>query len=107
MNVRPTSTGPSQSDASALRRASQASEVTPEAAESNRPKAERTDQVELSDTARALSATRKSESTSELSPDRLKGIMARLARGFYDRPEVQDRILERLAADLENDPPGS
>lgn len=106
MNVRPTTSGPiSKNDASAIKRAS----VPPGADghEAPRPGLNASDQVELSQAARDLSAARRQESASALSPERLKEITSRIAGGYYDRPEVNDRILERLAAELENDVPGA
>jgi hypothetical protein len=101
MNIRPTSTPASfPGDAGALKRA------TPGAREKDcadaAPETPRVDAVELSQDALTLQAGRDATASSEIAPERLKSVLDRISSGYYDRPEIRDRILERLASDLEN-----
>jgi hypothetical protein len=54
--------------------------------------------VDLSAAARELLAREGAEMppTRQLSPERLQQIARRIAEGHYDRPEVLDRVAERL-----------
>ena len=72
--------------------------------------AARSDSVELSEAARALAnggveATGKVEG-STLSPDRLRTISERINSGFYDRPEIQNQIADKIAQDIRANPNG-
>ena len=57
------------------------------------------DRVELSDAARAL-AEPGAAAGSQIDPERLRAVLARLADGHYDSAEVRDAIARRLVADL-------
>jgi hypothetical protein len=35
-----------------------------------------------------------------MEPDRLREILERIAQGYYERPEVQDAVLRKLAREL-------
>ena len=50
------------------------------------------------DQARKVTAT-----VSQLSPARLKQVLERMSRSFYDRAEIRDEVLRRLSDDLEAD----
>jgi hypothetical protein len=78
-------------------------EDKPAATEGQGPK----DTVELSEAVRALQERLGIEASalSGLPPERLKLVLERLAQGFYDRPEVRDEVLRRLAGDLGIVPP--
>jgi hypothetical protein len=103
MNVRPTQVGPgSPCDAGALKRARSA-EPAAEAPEATRIPGAPSDQVELSEAARELQANLATRAPADLSPERWNAILGRLSQGHYDRPEVRDRIIERLAHELENE----
>lgn len=101
MNVRPTSTpSSSPSDAAALRRTTPL--ATPKEGRESVPEGDSwSDAVELSADALALVAGSATARTSEMSPERLKSVLERMTSGFYDLPDVRDRILERLSFDLE------
>ena len=103
MNVRPTQVGPgSPRDAGALNRARQADPAADVAAGA-RTQGAPPDQVELSEAARELQANLATRPPADLSPERWNTILGRLSQGHYDRPDVRDRIIERLAHELENE----
>lgn len=54
------------------------------------------DQVRLSEEARAAAGSEALPSPSGLSEARLHEILKRLTSGYYDNPEVQDRIAHRI-----------
>ncbi len=60
------------------------------------------DSVQLSQTVRELQERLGLEAipSGTLSPERLKEIVARVAGGHYDRPEVLEELARRLSADL-------
>ena len=98
MNVRPTSTGPAARQSEALRRPNRTEDAAP-SAPSSPPGGD--DRVELSDAARELLATpRSSAAARSIQPERMRVVLARVASGYYDRPEVREQILARLEAHL-------
>jgi hypothetical protein len=54
------------------------------------------DSVQLSDEARAASRTEAETSASGLSAERLQEILKRLSSGYYDSPQVRDRVAQRI-----------
>ncbi len=64
------------------------------------------DAVEISGTARELLAASGAPvgSPLDLDPERAREVLARIASGFYDRPEVRARTLSRLAHELGQPP---
>lgn len=54
------------------------------------------DQVRLSDEARAAARSDAISSPSGISPERLREILKRLTSGYYDNPEVRERIAHRI-----------
>lgn len=64
--------------------------------------APRRDAVQISAQARQLQASDAParEESSALAPERLSQILQRMSDGHYDRPEVQDAVLKRIAAEL-------
>lgn len=68
----------------------------------NAPAAPRRDAVQISAQARQLQASDAPgrEDASALEPQRLSQILQRMSDGHYDRPEVQDAVLKRIAAEL-------
>ena len=59
------------------------------------------DRVELSDAARALAEPGAAAgSGSQIDPERLRAVLARLADGHYDSAEGCDAIARKLVADL-------
>src|SRR5512143_1802318 len=60
------------------------------------------DKVQISDEARSLQHER--DLIAQLPPGRLREVLERIYNGFYDRPEVRDVVLQRLAEDLEVPP---
>jgi hypothetical protein len=67
------------------------------------------DRVELSQAARELQAQLGLDKVplAELPPERLREVLDRLKQGYYDRPEVRDEVLQRLAGELGLEPPQS
>ena len=109
MNVNPASSGQARGPAADRLREPPASPlapkdrgVEPEAAPA------RADQVELSEAARALQQQPGLAPTvvSSLTPERMKEVLQRITQVFYDRPEVRDQVLRRMAGDLEHGPSG-
>jgi len=64
------------------------------------------DKVQISDEARSLQEQLQHERDliAQLPPGRLREVLERIYNGFYDRPEVRDVVLQRLAEDLEVPP---
>jgi len=59
------------------------------------------DRVEVSDAARELAAQATvSRAESTLEPARLRQVLDRVSRGFYERPEVRAEVTRRLSGDL-------
>ncbi len=58
--------------------------------------AERRDQVRLSEEARAAAGSEALTSPSGISEARLREILKRLTSGYYDNPEVRERIAQRI-----------
>jgi hypothetical protein len=60
------------------------------------------DELKLSAEARALMqrGTVEGRVGGELDPARLRQVLQRVADGHYDRPEVRDTVLHRVAVDL-------
>lgn len=60
------------------------------------------DAVQISAQARQLQASDAPgrEDAGALDPQRLTQILQRMSDGHYDRPEVQDAVLKRIAAEL-------
>lgn len=58
------------------------------------------DQVQLSEEARAAAQTDGTTSASGLSQERLHEILKRLTSGYYDSPQVIDRIAGRVSDEL-------
>ena len=54
------------------------------------------DQVRLSDEARAATRTEGETSPSGISGERMREILKRLTSGYYDNPEVRERIAQRI-----------
>lgn len=104
MNINPSSPqGPRPAGPDSLE-ANRASEARSKDAQQHQAESQRAaakaDSAEVSAEARALaegSAARRKDAG--LSADRLKEIGERLATGFYDRPEVIDRVAERIHRD--------
>jgi hypothetical protein len=72
--------------------------------------ADQADAITLSSAARALAEAPQPDDTADVPPqgtisaERLREVLDRLNAGFYDRPEVQDRIARRLSKDLGSQP---
>lgn len=60
------------------------------------------DAVQISAQARQLqmSGAPDREEANALSPERLRTILQRMSDGHYDRPEVQDAVLKRIAEEI-------
>ena len=112
MNIRPTDprqtpgAGPGRAGETAAPRPPAKDPASPGAPSEGRSSA---DQVELSEDARKLQQTLglDARTVSQLAPERMKEVLARLASGHYDRAEVRDEVVRRLAADLGRGTPGA
>jgi hypothetical protein len=103
MNVRPTEPGqPQKPGPGRLRESPAGSPARPVEKAPLPPEAPARDRVELSEAARELQAQLGLDKipVAELPPQRLREILDRLKQGYYDRPEVRDELLQRLAGDL-------
>lgn len=107
MNVRPTNHRPvPQPDAGSLRRSTPKEGAAPEGAAAL-PESVLRDRVAISNEALDLQRSRESAREAELPAERMQAILGRITQGFYDRVDVRDRILERMASDLENSDSGA
>lgn len=103
MSIDPTKS-PSTSPVSGVRvdqaTTKQSGQVKPVIAEQARETAGREDQVKISDEARVAGQHEGKDSTSGIPSERFQTILKRLNSGFYDNPEVRDRIAQRLQREL-------
>jgi anti-sigma28 factor (negative regulator of flagellin synthesis) len=60
------------------------------------PKAERTDRVEISQEGRELALRRLDDAAGSLSAERIEALRMRIAAGFYDSPDVIDRVARNI-----------
>ncbi|MDM7915026.1 MAG: hypothetical protein ACE15D_10795 [Candidatus Eisenbacteria bacterium] len=61
------------------------------------------DDLQISPMARELQEILRSDSaneTAELSPEKFREVLDRIRSGYYDRPEVREEILQKLAGEL-------
>jgi hypothetical protein len=104
MTVRPTSSGQIPRPALGRTDRTAGSAAAPRQAEPGGPTAPGVsrDDVQISAQARQLqqldSAAR--GPGGELSADRLRQVLGRMTDGHYDRPEVQEQVVRRIARDL-------
>jgi hypothetical protein len=63
------------------------------------------DAVEISAAAREITSFLETADRGDLglTPERQREILDRIAQGFYQRTDVRDEVLRRLAADLDTD----
>jgi len=83
------------------RQSGQLKPVAPQAARDASPG---DDQVSLSAEARAAGGTQEGTSATGIPAERLRGILKRISSGYYDTPQVRDRIAEKLQAELGTKP---
>jgi hypothetical protein len=105
MNVNPTQPDPTpKSGTGRLRRAAPEPTARPSERRTTRSVEAQKDAIEISDAAREISASFDSSDIGELglTPERQREILDRIADGFYQRPDVREEVLRRLAVDLEN-----
>ena len=64
------------------------------------------DRAEVSSAARALfeSALQPAIGGSTMAPERMRGVLERVRTGHYDRPDVLDRIAERIQSEVTGTP---
>jgi hypothetical protein len=86
-------------DQSAAKESARQSGQAQRASAASREDEGESDKVQLSSQAREAGASG-ATSASGLSSDRLQEILKRLTSGYYDSPQVQDRIAERVKDDL-------
>lgn len=104
MSIRPTSSG--QTPRPALERtgksdAANAPARSGDAQAQAAPAGVRGDAVQISAQARELQMSgADAPVTGAISADRLKSVSERMTNGFYERPQVRDAVLGRLAKDL-------
>src|SRR5262249_21200113 len=106
MNIRPTQPGQTPAaSADRLRDARPSAPSTPDDRPGLAPDGARADRAEVSTAARQLhDRLAPGSAARELPPERLAQILDRLSEGHYDRPDVRDAVLNRLAGDLGIDP---
>lgn len=92
-SVRVDQTGGNQS-------ARQSGQVQAVGASEGRDAAAQGDQVLLSSEAREASQAEGATSPAGLSKERLREVLQRLTSGYYDTPQVLDRIARKVAGDL-------
>ena len=101
MDIRPTQPGQTpQTGPGSLKENAGAPAPRPEPREATAPAGTPQDQVQLSAAVRDLQARLGLEQipVAELTPERLRAIVARVASGHYDRPEVVEELARRLLA---------
>jgi len=101
MDIRPTQPGQTpQTGPGSLKEKAGAPEVRSEDRSATPSGGMPQDQVQLSAAVRDLQARLGLEQipVGELSPERLREVVARVAEGHYDRPEVVDELARRLLA---------
>ena len=102
MNIRPTQPGQTpQTGPGSLKESGSSTPVRPEDHSAAKPAAAPQDSVQLSAAVRDLQARLGLEQipVSELTPERLQEVLARVASGHYDRPEVIAELARRLASE--------
>jgi hypothetical protein len=62
------------------------------------------DRVSISAEARAAGNAEEGTSATGIPAERLRGILKRILSGYYDTPQVRDRIAQKLQADLGTKP---
>ncbi len=82
----------------------QSGQVKPVAPQAVRDASPGDDQVSLSAEARATGGTQEGTSASGIPAERLHGILKRISSGYYDTPQVRDRIAQKLQAELGTKP---
>jgi hypothetical protein len=101
MNIRPTQPGQTpQTGPGSLKENAGVPAARPEERPATQPAGTPQDQVQLSAAVRDLQARLGLEQipVSEMSPERLREILARVASGHYDHPDVVDELARRLLA---------
>ena len=103
MQIKPTGAGTTAGTGAGRARESQAQ--TPAGTEGRiapREGGNRSDRIEISGAARELLEARSRQETSSghLDPERARAILDRIGDGTYERPEVKNEVLRRIAAEL-------
>ncbi|MEO8139752.1 MAG: hypothetical protein ABI742_08905, partial [Gemmatimonadota bacterium] len=75
-------------------------EVQPVASEAVPAAASGDDQVSLSVAARAAGSAEAGSSATGIPAERLHGILKRISSGYYDTPQVRDRVAQRLQSEF-------
>jgi hypothetical protein len=105
MDVNPTQPDPtSRPGTGRLRRASSEPIARPPDHRSTPSVESQKDAVEISAAAREITSYLEAADSGEvgLTPERQREILDRIAQGFYQRTDVRDEVIRRLAVDLEN-----
>jgi|WetSurMetagenome_2_1015567.scaffolds.fasta_scaffold1405418_1 hypothetical protein len=104
MNIRPTQPGQTpQTGPGSLKESGGTVPVRPEDHSAAKPADTPPDSVQLSAAVRDLQARLGLEQipVSELTPERLREVLSRVASGHYDRPEVIEELARRLASETD------
>jgi anti-sigma28 factor (negative regulator of flagellin synthesis) len=96
--------GPRVDQAGGNQSTRQSGQVKPVASQGTRDASAADDQVSISAEARAASAGREGTSATGIPAERLRGILKRISSGYYDTPQVRDKIAQKLQADLGTKP---
>ncbi len=84
--------------------ARQSGQVKPVAPQAVRDASPGDDQVSISAEARAAGGTEAGTSATGIPAERLRGILKRISSGYYDTPQVRDRIAQKLQTELGTKP---
>lgn len=96
--------GPRVDQAGGNQSARQSGQVKPVTPEATRDASAGDDRVSISAEARAAGGAEEGTSATGIAAERLRGILKRISSGYYDTPQVRDRIAQKIQADLGTTP---
>jgi hypothetical protein len=111
MSIDPTKTGganplngPRVDQAGGNQSTRQSGQLKPVAPQAAREASTGDDRVSISAEARAAGGAEEGTSATGIPAERLRGILKRISSGYYDTPQVRDRIAQKLQAELGTKP---
>lgn len=96
--------GPRVDQAGGNQSTRQSGQLKPVAPQGGRDVSASDDQVSISAEARAASGAGEGTSATGIPAERLRGILKRISSGYYDTPQVRDKIAQKLSAELGTKP---
>ena len=96
--------GPRLDQAGSNQSTRQSGQLKPVAPQATRDTSAGDDQISISAEARAAGGTEAGTSATGIPSDRLREILKRISSGYYDTPQVRDRIAQKVQADLGTNP---